>query len=136
MQSLDNVEDGDDEVSDMVCYKGSIAVEHNYQMCDVTSQSQPLHKGRPTDTADRKIIDTIPDNRPPQVTFDCSADGPSSNTSSWTTPSHPLLRTFADDPISDQKTGKCTFQFWVDRIESFYCKLDQCSWRFDGGEFE
>jgi hypothetical protein len=27
-------------------------------------------------------------------------------------------------------TGKCTFQFWVDRIESFYCKLDECRWNF------
>lgn len=25
--------------------------------------------------------------------------------------------------------GTCTFQFWVDRIESFYCKLDKCSWQ-------
>lgn len=31
-------EDGEDQ-DDMVCYKGGIAVEHNYQMCDVTSMS-------------------------------------------------------------------------------------------------
>ncbi len=30
--------DDGDEQDDMVCYKGGIAVEHNYQMCDVTSK--------------------------------------------------------------------------------------------------
>jgi hypothetical protein len=24
--------------------------------------------------------------------------------------------------------GSCKFQFWVDRIESFYCNLEGCSW--------
>jgi len=24
--------------------------------------------------------------------------------------------------------GECKFQFWVDRIESFYCNLEKCSW--------
>jgi len=29
----------------------------------------------------------------------------------------------------EKETGQCTFQFWVDRIESFYCELDGCSWQ-------
>jgi hypothetical protein len=41
-----------------------------------------------------------------------------------------LLSTFADEPtLVDEAMGTCTFQFWVDRIESFYCKLDKCSWQ-------
>jgi hypothetical protein len=31
-------DDGDEDKNDMVCYKGGFAVEHNYQMCDVTSR--------------------------------------------------------------------------------------------------
>ena len=31
--------------------------------------------------------------------------------------------------LAEQENGQCTFQFWVDRIESFYCKLDGCSWQ-------
>lgn len=38
------------------------------------------------------------------------------------------------DPFSsgdlEDAMGSCTFQFWVDRIESFYCKLDDCKWNF------
>jgi hypothetical protein len=30
--------DDDESENDMVCYKGSLAVEHNFQMCDVTSE--------------------------------------------------------------------------------------------------
>jgi hypothetical protein len=77
--------------------------------------------------SDRKIIDTIPDNKPPQVTFDCTANGPSSNTTAWR---HPLWTTFGDEPgLGNEAMGACTFQFWVDRIESFYCKLDKCTWQ-------
>lgn len=40
------------------------------------------------------------------------------------------MPTLADSPEPGQETmGECTFQFWVDRIESFYCKLDGCSWQ-------
>ena len=28
--------------------------------------------------------------------------------------------------------GHCEFQFWVDRIESFYCNLHECSWQNKG----
>lgn len=81
---------------------------------------------------DRKIIDTIPDNKPPQVTFTCSANGPASNFT------HPSSRGMGTDPkalggmssLADgQEMGTCMFQFWVDRIESFYCNLDECSWQ-------
>jgi hypothetical protein len=27
-----------EEVNDMLCYNGGLAVEHNFQMCDVTSE--------------------------------------------------------------------------------------------------
>jgi len=85
-----------------------------------------------TSFSDRKIKDTIPDNRPPQVTFSCSATGPSSNTS-LNYGTHPLLSTFGVSGLGSavdetDEFGTCTFQFWVDRIESFYCKLDGCSW--------
>lgn len=40
-------DDGGDEQDDMVCYKGGIAVEHNYQMCDVTSKLQKNHLDSP-----------------------------------------------------------------------------------------
>lgn len=95
--------------------------------------------GRPFDTSllfsadctDRKIIDTIPNNRPPQVTFSCSNDGPSSNLtrSGW---SHALISPLVSEDdsgeIAEKETGQCMFQFWVDRIESFYCQLDGCRW--------
>lgn len=111
----------EDDTDNMVCYKGGLAVQQNYQMCDVTN---------------RKIIDTIPDNKKPQVTFSCTANGPSSNVSShagaW---QHPLLSPLTSSASSDTSAqglkddmGTCSFQFWVDEIESFYCKLEGCGW--------
>lgn len=81
-------------------------------------------------TVDRKIIDTIPDNKPPQVTFSCSANGPSSNSSFA-----PNISPFSpfDDLTGDTDAfGSCNFQFWVDRIESFHCELSECSWESKG----
>lgn len=52
---------------------------------------------------DRKILDMLPD-RPPQVTFSC-----------------------------DKEPGKCSFQFWTGRVESFYCGLDKCTSRLEVG---
>lgn len=49
------------------------------------------------DVTNRKILDQLKDKKP-QVTFSCN---------------------------ENDKT--CNFQFWVDRIESFYCGLDQCT---------
>ncbi|KDQ08706.1 hypothetical protein BOTBODRAFT_37700 [Botryobasidium botryosum FD-172 SS1] len=49
------------------------------------------------DVTNRKILDMLP-GRPPQVTFSC------------------------DDP---SKT--CEFQFWIGKVESFYCALDTCT---------
>jgi hypothetical protein len=34
---------------------------------------------------------------------------------------------------ADDSEGTCSFQFWVDSIESFYCKLDGCGWEGKGG---
>ncbi|KAJ7679240.1 hypothetical protein DFH06DRAFT_507364 [Mycena polygramma] len=45
----------------------------------------------------RKIIDQVGAHRPVQVTFSC-----------------------------DRPTETCSFQFWVDEVESFYCALEQC----------
>jgi hypothetical protein len=114
-------DDEEDDTGNMVCYKGGLAVQQNYQMCDVTN---------------RKIIDTIPDNKKPQVTFSCTANGPSSNDSSsaksW---QHPLLSSFTSKNDEEEialgikeDMGTCSFQFWVDEIESFYCKLEGCGW--------
>ncbi|KAF8829784.1 hypothetical protein HHX47_DHR2000225 [Lentinula edodes] len=50
------------------------------------------------DVTNRKILDQVGDNRPVQVTFSC-----------------------------DKNEATCSFQFWVDEIESFYCGLDECS---------
>ncbi|KAJ3835049.1 hypothetical protein EV361DRAFT_798215 [Lentinula raphanica] len=50
------------------------------------------------DVTNRKILDQVGDNRPVQVTFSC-----------------------------DKNDATCSFQFWVDEIESFYCGLDECS---------
>lgn len=50
---------------------------------------------------DPGIIALLPD-RPPQVTFTC-----------------------------DKLEGTCLFQFWVNRVESFYCGLDTCTSRVD-----
>lgn len=120
-EATNSDDDEDDDMSNMVCYKGGLAVQQNYQMCDVTN---------------RKIIDTIPDNKKPQVTFSCTANGPSSNDSSslnsW---QHPLLSSFASKTDAEEialglkeDMGTCSFQFWVDEIESFYCKLEGCGW--------
>jgi hypothetical protein len=106
-------EDGSD-VNDMVCYKGGVAARQNFQMCDVTN---------------RKIIDTIPDHKSPQVTFSCAAGGPSSNTTM--AHAHSALDPYSaiDAALNDgERMGTCNFQFWVDRNESFYCLLDRCSW--------
>ncbi|ORX36133.1 hypothetical protein BD324DRAFT_630290 [Kockovaella imperatae] len=105
--------DGEDDTDDMVCYKGGLAVQQNFQMCDVTN---------------RKIIDTIPDNKPPQVTFSCTADLQDNSTildSNWLWPN-----VHSDGDMEGSKAmGHCEFQFWVDRIESFYCNLKDCSWQ-------
>ncbi|XRM37962.1 FAD-dependent urate hydroxylase [Aspergillus tubingensis] len=50
------------------------------------------------DVTNRKILDQLKE-RKPQVTFSCEAE--------------------------DQT---CNFQFWVGRVESFYCGLDKCQW--------
>lgn len=47
--------------------------------------------------ADRKILDMLP-GRPPQVTFTC-----------------------------DIPSETCGFQFWIGRVESFYCGLSNCT---------
>jgi hypothetical protein len=48
---------------------------------------------------------------------------------SW---SHPLVSPLmSDDSLDGAKedaNGQCMFQFWVDRVESFYCQLDGCKW--------
>lgn len=31
----------------------------------------------------------------------------------------------------DSRTKECNFQFWIDRIESFYCGLDHCRFEYD-----
>lgn len=33
-----------EEIDDMVCYKGGLAVEQNFQMCDVTSESSRMRR--------------------------------------------------------------------------------------------
>ncbi|BEI83347.1 hypothetical protein CcaverHIS002_0312150 [Cutaneotrichosporon cavernicola] len=116
--SSEHADDGDNHDDDemrMTCYKGGITVDRGFQMCDVTN---------------RKIIDTIPNNRPPQVTFSCTAGGPQSN-SSLNNGRYGLV---GDDTILPyEEKGTCGFQFWVDRIESFYCKLEQCDWIAEEG---
>jgi hypothetical protein len=108
--------DDDDEENDMVCYKGGLAIEQNFQMCDVTN---------------RKIRDTIPDNKPPQVTFSCTKGGPRSNTTDLAGVSS---LGFYDNALEGgDEMGTCGFQFWVDRKESFYCKLEQCQWEAPQG---
>ncbi|GJN87353.1 hypothetical protein Rhopal_000302-T1 [Rhodotorula paludigena] len=49
------------------------------------------------DVTNRKILDMLP-NRPPQVTFTC-----------------------------DMASQECGFQFWIGRVESFYCGLQNCT---------
>ncbi|TXT13418.1 hypothetical protein VHUM_00785 [Vanrija humicola] len=105
--------DEDDPSQQMVCYKGGLTVDRSFQMCDVTN---------------RKIIDTIPDQKKPQVTFSCIAGGPQANVSSAINFGG-LGSDFGMSTLDDKESmGTCGFQFWVDRIESFYCKLDQCQW--------
>ncbi|KAI5476299.1 ABC transporter [Pseudohyphozyma bogoriensis] len=53
--------------------------------------------------ADRKILDMLPD-RKPQVTFTC-----------------------------DVPSETCGFQFWIGRVESFYCSLSNCTTTFEMG---
>lgn len=52
---------------------------------------------------DRKIVDMLP-NRPPQVTFTCN--------------------------MAEQS---CGFQFWIGKVESFYCGLSNCTATFEAG---
>ena len=55
---------------------------------------------------------------------------------------HPLFAPFGSDVEPDANNAKddvdrtCSFQFWVDSVESFYCKLDGCGWegRFSASE--
>jgi len=90
--------------------------------------------------SDRKIIDTIPNEKKPQVTFSCKRGGPSGNMTMDSTSGgyrHPLFAPFngelgSDAADSDDVDGTCSFQFWVDSIESFYCKLDGCGWEGRG----
>ncbi|KAI9766622.1 MAG: hypothetical protein M1840_006433 [Geoglossum simile] len=51
------------------------------------------------DVTNEGIVKQLKDKKP-QVTFSCNADN-----------------------------EECTFQFWVDQVESFYCALDTCHWR-------
>ncbi|KAJ8295972.1 ABC transporter G family member [Rhodotorula toruloides] len=55
------------------------------------------------DVTNRKILDML-SNRPPQVTFTC-----------------------------DMPSQTCGFQFWIGRVESFYCGLDNCTVKHDVG---
>ncbi|GAA5884428.1 hypothetical protein JCM6882_005248 [Rhodosporidiobolus microsporus] len=55
------------------------------------------------DVTNRKILDMLP-NRPPQVTFTC-----------------------------DMAAQTCGFQFWIGRVESFFCGLDNCTASFSAG---
>jgi hypothetical protein len=51
---------------------------------------------------------------------------------------HPLFAPFDNNmepdvnSAKDDVDGTCSFQFWVDSIESFYCKLDGCGWEGRG----
>ena len=109
-------DDDEEDKNDMVCYKGGLAIEQNFQMCDVTN---------------RKIRDTIPNNKPPQVTFSCTKGGPRSNATDLADVSSFGL--YDDSLEAGDTMGSCGFQFWVDRKESFYCRLDQCSWDANQG---
>ncbi|THH08580.1 hypothetical protein EW145_g2614 [Phellinidium pouzarii] len=55
------------------------------------------------DVKNTAILDMLPD-RPPQVTFSC-----------------------------DSNDNSCKFQFWVGRVESFYCGLDACTTKVEQG---
>ncbi|KAK7466244.1 FAD-dependent urate hydroxylase [Stygiomarasmius scandens] len=73
---------------------------------DADAQNMTCYKGGETvfsnhqmcDVTNRKILDTVGSERPVQVTFGC-----------------------------DKNASDCTFQFWVDEVESFYCALDECT---------
>ncbi|MCJ1322567.1 hypothetical protein MMC15_007916 [Xylographa vitiligo] len=51
-----------------VCYKQSVVVKENYQMCDVTN---------------KKIIDQLGPDQKPQVTFSCNAEDETCNFQFW-----------------------------------------------------
>ena len=70
---------------DAVCYKDGLVIKENWQMCNITN---------------RKIVDQLKHDGPPQATFSCNA-----------------------------ARETCNFEFWVDQRESFYCGLDTCSWK-------
>ncbi|GAA5829442.1 hypothetical protein JCM11251_005053 [Rhodosporidiobolus azoricus] len=56
------------------------------------------------DVTNRKILDMLP-NRPPQVTFTC-----------------------------DMPAQTCGFQFWIGRVESFFCGLKNCTAEYHAGQ--
>ena len=85
----------------MTCFKGGQTVLRPQQMCDVTSELAKELHACPDHILDQKILDMLP-GRPPQVTFGCNADN---------------------------KT--CQFEFWIGKVESFYCALDHCTPSFE-----
>ena len=92
----------DSDSMNMTCYKGGDVVFQNHQMCDVTSASEKLARYLVLIIyKDPGIIRMLPD-KPPQVTFSC-----------------------------DTSDNTCLFQFWVNRVESFYCGLDTCKYSVD-----
>lgn len=56
------------------------------------------------DITNRKILDQLKEKKP-QATFTCNA-----------------------------ARQECSFQFWVDEVESFYCSLDSCDWKAEATE--
>ncbi|KAF9507174.1 hypothetical protein BS47DRAFT_1373972 [Hydnum rufescens UP504] len=62
-----------------------------------------IHNYQMCDLTNRKILDMLP-GRPPQVTFSCNR---------------------ADET--------CGFEFWIGKVESFYCALDTCTTSIDVG---
>ncbi|KAL0576839.1 FAD-dependent urate hydroxylase [Marasmius crinis-equi] len=73
---------------------------------DIPAGNMTCYKGGETvfsnhqmcNVTNRKIIDQVGADKPVQVTFGC-----------------------------EKEEGTCSFQFWVDQVESFYCALDGCS---------
>lgn len=110
------------ESENMTCYKGGNTVRENFQMCDVTSK---LPSGCTWATVDHLTLIHHPDffldpaiirelgTKKPQVTFSCSTNATSGS----------------DGP--EHKT--CNFQFWIASVESFFCTLDECDWKFTAG---
>lgn len=93
-------EDETGETANMTCYTGGETVFNNHQMCDVTSAYHHIcfvPRASFHVALDRKIIDQL-DGRKPQVTFSC-----------------------------EKSDATCSFQFWVDQVESFYCALSNCT---------